>query len=135
MAVGECRFKHVELITFSLSPREFDFLSPGLNTSLAQRDKELSGETEIFELGPVLNCLQQYLDTVQKSKLHISFKHLKNEIKNVSHYNIYITSSKKAYHLSSTKAPDSLLSRWASDLLPRNITYLQWESNRLATAP
>ena len=89
-----------------------------LYISLAQRDNELSGKTKIFELGPVLNCLQQYLDTVQKSKLHISFKHLKNEIKNnFSHYNIYNIQTQKAYYLSSTKAPDSSLSRWASEIL------------------
>ena len=85
--------------------------------SLAQRDKELSGETNFFELGPVLNCLQQYLNTVQKSKLHIFSKYLKIEAKNnFSHCNIYKIQTQKAYYLSSTKAPDSSLSRWASDL-------------------
>ena len=75
--------------------------------SLAQREKELSGKTNFFELGPVLNCFQQYLDTVQKSKLHIFFKYLKNETQNnFSHCNIYNIQTQKAYYLSSTKAPD-----------------------------
>ena len=65
--------------------------------SLAQRDKELSGETKFFELGPVLTCLQQYLNTVQKSKLHIFSKYLKIEAKNnFSHCNIYKIQTQKA---------------------------------------
>ena len=80
--------------------------------SLAQREKELSGKTNFFELSPVLNCLQQYLDTVQKSKLHMFFEYLKNETQNnFSHCNIYNIQTQKAYYLSSTKAPDSSLSR------------------------
>ena len=84
--------------------------------SLGQREKELSGKTKFFELGPVLTCLQQYLDTVQDSKLHIFFKYLKNQTQNnFPHCNIYNIQTQKAYYLSSTKAPDSSLSRWASD--------------------
>ena len=88
-----------------------------ISISLVQREKELSGKTKFFELGPSLNCLQQYLNAVQKSKLHIAFKYLKNEIKNnFSHCNIYNILTQKAYYLSSTKAPVSSLSRWASDI-------------------